>query len=277
MNSLDAARRPPAAPQPAEFDARVGELLAPAHQALQDLQAQIVRCLERQTRPATSGGESAQISDLLAQNQQLMAENAQLESLIQNSSAPKNANELQQLYEMSCEEIRGLKRQLEQSATASSDSDIEDDVLDWEAAKRRIFAQSEKDESVTESDRGRVDQVIAETDQIVAEKDAEIERLRTHLEITGGDKAIEALLDDNEIIAQERKQLSQLQAEWEDKLRVAEIEISIERAKISREKADQQEQLRNLEDMARAQDSGNSMESQPTRGRWRARLGLADD
>jgi hypothetical protein len=281
MNSLDNAPVPPAT-ESGEINARVRELLAPSHQAIDALSDELVQWLQWQAAKVSTefgGNESARIADLLAENQQLLQLNAKLESRLQDSSAPKEIQDLQKLYEMSCDEIRELKSQLEEISTAAAaePNAAEDDVLDWEAAKRRMMAELEMEDGLTEPDLGKIDRIVAQTDQLVAEKDGEIGRLRNQLEMTGGGKVIESLLEDCDVVRQERERLSKLQTEWEEKLRAAEIEISIERAKISREIAAQQEQLRNLEDMARAQTSADSEDSAPTRGRWLARLGLGEE
>ncbi len=281
MNSLDNAPVPPAT-ESGEINARVRELLAPSHQAIDALSDELVQWLQWQAAKVSTefgGNESARIADLLAENQQLLQLNAELESRLQDSSAPKEIQDLQKLYEMSCDEIRELKSQLEEISTAAAaePNAAEDDVLDWEAAKRRMMAELEMEDGLTEPDLGKIDRIVAQTDQLVAEKDGEIERLRNQLEMTGGGKVIESLLEDCDVVRQERERLSKLQTEWEEKLRAAEIDISIERAKISREIAAQQEQLRNLEDKARAQTSADSEDSAPTRGRWLARLGLGEE
>ena len=92
-----------------------------------------------------------------------------------------------------------------------------------------------------------------------------------------GAHAIGSLLDQDELIAHERDNLKQLQEEWKDKLRKAEVELSVERAKIARERADMQGQLKQLE-QAKDKEStqpGNG-DSKPSRGNWLSRLGLKD-
>ena len=129
------------------------------------------------------------------------------------------------------------------------------------------------------------------TDQIVAGKDREIMELRVLLSqqssnigaVAVGAAAIAENLDGDELIQQEREKLQALQAEWRDKLRQAEIDLSIERARIARQRAEVEEKV-SAYDSARAQhkaddNAGTSggQPKQPTRGRWLARLGLKDD
>jgi hypothetical protein len=75
-----------------------------------------------------------------------------------------------------------------------------------------------------------------------------------------------------------------LQEEWKSKLRQAEIDISVERAKITRDRAQVEEKLANYEvERARQVSDGDSSAGgandsgkKPIRGRWLARLGLKD-
>ena len=84
------------------------------------------------------------------------------------------------------------------------------------------------------------------------------------------------VLDADAIIQEERKNLARLQEDCRDKLRQAEVEISLERAKIARERSQLDEKLHIL------QQQGINLASvikekepeKPPRGRWLARLGL---
>jgi hypothetical protein len=71
-----------------------------------------------------------------------------------------------------------------------------------------------------------------------------------------------------------------LRQEWEEKLRRAEVDISVERAKIARDQVALQEKLQELAEaqarQADAQGEGNSKSGKQPRGRWLARLGLKD-
>ena len=94
-----------------------------------------------------------------------------------------------------------------------------------------------------------------------------------------GAAALGQILDQDEIVQQERESLKRLQAEWEEKLRQAEIDISVERAKLARQRAEVEERLRSLEEKGGATQSepSDSAEPQkPARGRWLSRLGLKD-
>ena len=98
---------------------------------------------------------------------------------------------------------------------------------------------------VTDQDRDNLQNTIRISDRIIAEKDREIAELNRLLEQQSGNigevaigaAAIGAALDNDELVQQERERLVVLQEEWTEKLRKAEVEISVERATFAREKA----------------------------------------
>jgi hypothetical protein len=136
-----------------------------------------------------------------------------------------------------------------------------------------------------------IDGTIRITDTIVQDKDREITELKQLLNeqsqsvgsVAVGAAALGGLLDSDEIIRQQRERLAQLQAEWEAKMRQAEIDISMERARLARERAELDEGQRSLEEQLQAQtptptDGGDATKSQsPQRGRWLSRLGLREN
>ena len=101
-------------------------------------------------------------------------------------------------------------------------------------------------------------------------------------EFAVGAAAISEIVDNSEIIQEERAKLKKLQTEWLEKLREDEVELSIERANIARERTEL-EQLRRQFEQAEKQDtsdepspSADSQRSNPSRHRWLSRLGLKD-
>jgi hypothetical protein len=130
-------------------------------------------------------------------------------------------------------------------------------------------------------------QLVRTTDEALAAKDQELEEMRQLLEqqsaslgsVAVGAAALGEILDHDEIIRQQRASLKHLEGEWREKLRCAEIEISIERAKIARERADVERRMRLLETSAGKEGGGagkGDQAAKPTRGRWLTRLGLND-
>ena len=151
----------------------------------------------------------------------------------------------------------------------------------WEQEKRRILAALEAEGDAVgpqaREERLRIDDVIRITDAAIAEKDCELEQMRQALAARrpaeiGASVAREAV-DSDALIRAEREHLRQLQVQWEDMLRTAEIELSQERAKLAREKAEIEEKLRTLTTDAGGAAAGAQKSS---RGRRLARLGLKD-
>ncbi len=94
------------------------------------------------------------------------------------------------------------------------------------------------------------------------------------------------MLDADTLVQEERQRLLAMQTEWQDKLRQAEVEISVHRAKIARERTELEEKLRLLEKekaelaaLAAEQASGSPRSpddpKKPAR-RWLERLGLKE-
>ena len=205
-------------------------------------------------------------------------------------------HDLQRRLEMAVEEMRELKHanaELESKlkALGNSPSDATSPGgLDWESQKQRMLASLEADEEDDEEDdekavaeRTSIEGTIKITDQIVAQKDQKIAELMQLLEKDGGvtaaneSAAVAELLDSDEVIRQEREKLTQVQAEWREKISQAEIDISVQRAKIARQGAELDEKSRQLEaEQERRAANGDSDPAKPTRGRWLARLGLTD-
>lgn len=119
----------------------------------------------------------------------------------------------------------------------------------------------------------------------MSEREAEIGELQFLLQqrsetpggnVAFGAAAIASIVDSDELVMEERQRLQQLKSDWEDKFRQAEIEASLERAKLSRER---QELARRTEELEEELDrlkraERNEHRDQPTGRRWLAELGL---
>ena len=82
----------------------------------------------------------------------------------------------------------------------------------------------------------------------------------------------------DELIAQERAKLKRLKEEWNEKLRKAEIDISLERAKLARERTELEEQMQSLSQFEKDRESNSGASTEKgRRSRWLVRLGLAED
>jgi 7-keto-8-aminopelargonate synthetase-like enzyme len=129
-----------------------------------------------------------------------------------------------------------------------------------------------------------VEEAIRRTDAVVAAKNQEIEKLQSLLQeqsasvgsMAVGAAAVAEVLDKDEVIRQERQNLQALQEEWRDKLRHAEVEISVQRAKLARHQAELEERARLIEEQSRgvSLEEPEERKEKPSRGNWLRRLGL---
>ena len=134
------------------------------------------------------------------------------------------------------------------------------------------------------SERLRIEEALRTADLALAAKSQEVEQLRQQLAqqspVPPADPAAKnEILDQDAVIRQERENLKRLQQYWEEMLRQAEIDLSLERARLARERAEIDEKLRRLAaaPAGDASAAGVMGDKKPSRGRWLARLGLADD
>ncbi len=191
--------------------------------------------------------------------------------------------------------------------TVSDASSGCNDALSWEERKKLILQQMEEDTfdadsfvssmqdktgNDGESPSGFVEHLHAELEARqadLASRDEEIRELRCLLdqqsETRGGGVAIGAaaiaqMIDADELVSEERERLQLLQVEWEEKFRQGEIEASLERAKLSRERqelakkqTELEEQLEHLRRESRQDEEAGSSSSR----RWLVKLGLSDN
>ena len=268
--------------------ARVREFL----QAQRDRWRQIAAHFTRQIETL-----QAEVHALQATNEGLRAE---LSARPAEGDRAEAAEDASRRYLMAMDDIRDLKarnaelqRQLLEAqsgparpgAAAPADSGG-----DWETQKRRLLAELESDDqhdAESTERRLKIEEIVARTDKIIAEKNREIEELQHLLNnqsnslgsLALGAAALEQVLDQDAIIREERQRLQQLQDECRDKLRQAEIELAMERARLARRDAEIEEKLRNADQRRsrRAEAEALAPTGRPVRGRWRTQLGLTDD
>ena len=163
--------------------------------------------------------------------------------------------------------------------------------LSWEDRKKLMLQQleAECDDDTPQSleKRSEVEAIIEKTEAEINRRDREISELRALLEeqshardgIAIGAAAIAELIESDELVQLEREKLRNIQQEWEQKLRQAEIEFSMERARLGRERAQLEERVRSLEASLPAATTKADTEKQekPSGRRWLDRLGLKDD
>jgi len=172
--------------------------------------------------------------------------------------------------------------------------------MDWEAQKQRMLAQLEADydeaDPVQKADRLTIENAVKVTEEALAAKDQqvtdirrEVEELRSLLEnqsssigqFAVGAAAFAGMLDKDELVRQERESLQKMQESMREQLKKAEIDISMERAKIARDRAELDEQLHAIQ-REKAQQAasdpagGGDKGKKPARGRWLSRLGLSE-
>jgi hypothetical protein len=160
----------------------------------------------------------------------------------------------------------------------------------WEATKRRLLSQLENESGDFSADeRLTVEGAIRITDEVVHQRDQEIAALKEQLarqsgqlsEASAAASTMEGVFSQDDVIQHERERLVALEHEWGEKVRQAEVELSVERANIARERATLNEKIRALE----AQSDQPAAEKEPTTKaakakrrelRWLDRLGLKD-
>ena len=172
-----------------------------------------------------------------------------------------------------------------QVAGAGYSGQIASESMTWEQRKESMLRQLNAEETGDSTDddparRMEINEILERTDREVARREDEIAELRCLLaeqsgamgDVAVGGAAVLQMLDQDTLIAEERAKLQRIQAEWEDKLRQAEIDVSLERARLARERIELEQRVADL------QHSTQVEEESGTKGRkWLARLGLAED
>ncbi|WP_145352885.1 coiled-coil domain-containing protein [Roseimaritima multifibrata] len=217
-----------------------------------------------------------------------------------------NLDQLTQELDDAKHRIADLEAQNKDLAAKCTDSSIRgkldfssggmSESLSWEERKQLILARLENEEDSFNDDNSdeakstleelqNLRQTIMQTDREIIWRDKEISELRQLLEQqsgTVGDVAIGAsaianLLDQDELVREEREKLLQIQNEWQEKLRAAEIEVSLERARLARERQNIEKRNNELEELLsdQSRETEVMIEGKPAR-RWLAKLGLND-
>ena len=207
-----------------------------------------------------------------------------------------------ELYESQQQNETLAAKLANQSVAAVASSPGESgESLSWEERKQLIMEQMENDtpsdqtaglvscesdareDSASDADMLLISRLQAEVDAANREA-AELRELLDQQSQTCdggvaiGAAAIAGLIDDDELIQQERVRLQQLQREWEEKFREGEIEASLERAKLSRERQEVARQKVELEvQFERLQREPKNSDDGVSTRRWLTKLGLSDD
>ncbi|MEM9185375.1 MAG: hypothetical protein AAGB00_02635, partial [Planctomycetota bacterium] len=160
-----------------------------------------------------------------------------------------------------------------------------DDAQDWESQKRRMLASLEGgDQARTDAEpRATIEGTIRITDEVVAAKEQRIAELEA--ELASGVAAAPVILepedlDDRAELTAPTVRAAELERELQEKLRAAELELSVERAKIAREQAELAGLRLDLEAQQRSQASTGESGGGPADARqrnWLNKLGLGGD
>ncbi len=159
-------------------------------------------------------------------------------------------------------------------------------TLTWEEQKKRLLAHLEDESNTIQIDPTKsleIHEIIAKTHNEIERRDKEINELKRLLSeqstasqsMAIGAAAVAELLNHDDLINEERENLRQLQEQWQAKLREAEVEVSIERAKLARQRSELEERFKELE---REHNRTLAQENDPPNNgsRWLSRLGLGE-
>ena len=193
-----------------------------------------------------------------------------------SSESADEEGEYKRRYDMALDDLRelqdeneNLREQLKSAEQKSSDAKDKPSrsvstpspggSLDWEAQKKQLLASLETDfglaDETGQGDRLKIENIIERTDRIIAEKDREIAELNELLhqqsgqvgDVAVGVGAFAEVLDQDSIVTEGRENIKKLQEELQEKLRQAEVDISIERAKLARERTEIEQKLSELQ------------------------------
>ncbi len=250
--------------------------------------------------PAGPSGPSPELIAVRQERDALAERVAELESMPAPTLAPaadvselrQEMEDLQHRFEMTLDDLRKanqvnheLRGQLA-TAQSSAGAVASSGGSDWASQRARLMAMLEDEDcdGVTDvarkKERATIEETIAATDRAMAEKERELAEARANGgAVSAGHEEHHARLaavDADEAIAAERKKLAQLQAEWEEKLRAAELEVSLERAKLAREQAALKEKMCEFQKADPQGILANDADGKPRR-RWLAALGLGEE
>ena len=269
--------------------------------ALEDVQRLRARVgeLEQEiaSRPAGDETDSVELVHLRAERDAMAERIAELEQQStpqDGASASEELSELQRRFELAVEDVRDLKKknsELEAALAASKSGGAAAKPSiggsGWEAMKKKMLANlADEGDDVDEDrqeERAKIEETIRVTGEVIARKDKELAELKARLaddenKQPDQEEAVQQLLDADEIIAEHRARIAKLEEEMTAKLRKAELELSVERAKITRETA----HLADLKAEIEAREASGEVPAVPgapqqPRRRWLSKLGLSGD
>ncbi len=284
--------------------------LAECHKQLAESVSALDSTVDSKADNEAGRSDDAEVASLKAQIEELKAL-LEVRSMVRSVDPTGEGSELrEQLERASCEiiDLRSQNEELQERVSKLQVSTaphgpmphLGQEGWSWEERKRHLLQQldAEEDASTPElaNKRLEIEDVIKRTDAELNRRDREIAELRSLLEqqaaaregMAVGAAAVAQLIESDELIQQEREKLRKIQQSWEEKLRQAEIDLSMERAKLSRERLQleslKQEWAETHSEAPSTQDSsgnaspGGKANTDASKGRkWLSRLGLKDE
>lgn len=196
--------------------------------------------------------------------------------------------EAQDLKEQNSDLAAQLARHQVLSSGSAPHVSFDQQSLSWEERKKLIMQQLEDESGETEPSEEvvakhlNIERVLETTQREIEQRDREIQELQGIIEqqsdtrqgVAIGAAAFAQAFDADEMIQEERQKLKEIQKEWEEKLRQAEIDVSMERAKLARERLQLEAEL---EKHKQDHPPVEVDQSQPKKRKWLEHLGLKDE
>ena len=175
------------------------------------------------------------------------------------------------------------------SSGHSPQVNFDSSALTWEERKQLIMRQLEdelaedgRNDSTDATGRLEIEKVLQTTQVEIDRRDTEIAELHSIIQqqsdtrqgVAIGAAAFAQAFDADEIIQQERQKLKEIQLQWEDKLRQAEIDVSLERARLARERTQLELELDTTQ---RERKAAGPPPTESKRRKWLDHLGLREE
>lgn len=270
--------------------------------ALEDVQRLRGRVAELEqelaSRPGADQKQSVELVHLRSERDALAERVAELEqqpAAAGDADAAQDLVDLQRRFELAVEDVRDLKKQNAELESQIADAKSRGSTVvapaassgSWEALKQQMLANLEGEgdsgDDERQEERAKIEDTIRITDEVVASKDQEIAALKSELldsDNEAEDEAIRELVDSDDIIRQHRERIANTEAEMNEKLRTAELQLSMERAKIAREQVELADLRAELDALRAAGDyghGGGGGDAHAPKRRWLSKLGLTGD
>jgi len=283
-----------------ELRSELSTLRGELHGTLDELQSSQSESTTLRSQLDDSLGAQSALRDQLAAAQ-LQAQTQTLTQLDSaNNLASTRSEEQEELIDALQQQLDELRQQNSDLATQLAKQQVlstrptpqvsfQSESLSWEERKRLMMQQledesagsQEADEQVIER-RMEIEQILETTQAEIERRDREIAELQSIIEqqsdtrqgVAIGAAAFAQAFDNDEMIRQEREKLKEIQRQWEEKLRQAEIDVSMERAKLARERSQLELELENTK---REKAAGEPEPEKIKKRKWLEHLGLKEE